>query len=1003
MNSPFKFLDAYELKDRDAFFGRDTEINDLYQLVTQNRLTFVYGPSGIGKTSLVQCGLASRFDRVDWLPIFVRRGDDINASLRREIGKALGLDSPYDGDLTVAIDTLYKNYLRPVYLIFDQFEELFILGRDDDEEAERLPFFESIADLLDANQPCRILFIMREDYFGHLNQFEKIVPELYHRKIRVEPMSRDNLQTVITGSCKVFHIGFDDPQRSPQLVMDNILAGKKGVHMPYVQVYLHILYQEAVSVSPALPAEAAGVGGAAPTLHSSLSPVSPAIAVGEGGPQSAGNPTQSLRFTDAIIRKVGPIADVLGRFLQEQKTLIYKTLQQNPAFAAIPEDVVAQVLDVFVSSEGTKVPVGYTLQADGRLALDAKAARPLAGLLAANGDSAATAAGAALVSATLHELEKGRILRRSDDALELAHDTLAALIDQQRSLELRQLRDIRQRIETGLREHQESIKSGNLYFFDKGQLARIEPFLDKLGLEAEQEAFLEASGVEAERRENAEKEQVARELRLAEEKLAVEAQARKRQRFFTGLVAVVAVVAALLGLFAWYSYRQANEQTEKAKEANIEAQKSKSLAEKREKEALLSADTARMATLATTKEKARADQALLDAKGNAKIAVTTLLTVAQKAILQLNYKEASEATNAAVRLEANKPEVASALLEMAFFHNHTGDWKTAAAETAAASRWLGKPEIAAQAGNVYTGNALPKLRDLQKTLHPSRYKELNDLYFPEMVPVQGGTFVPGCVKPGDKLCQQYNKDSLYQATLSDFQMARTETTVLQYNLYSEAMKRTIAQRITAADTLEEYTPTWGWVYNHPVVHVSWYDAVEYANWASEQQGFFPVYTIDKTTSDTLNESKYDDFKWIVTINPKGTGYRLPTEAEWEFAGRGGIQQDTFLYAGGDNLDEVAWYYDNSKSKTHPVRGKKRNHLKLYDMSGNVWEWCWDRFADYPEKPEKDYTGPTTGKYSGRVCRGGSWLDYDNGCRSAIRSNYAPSDRNLIIGFRVAQD
>ena len=989
MNSPFKFLDAYELKDRDAFFGRETEINDLYQLVTQNRLTFVYGPSGIGKTSLVQCGLASRFDRVDWLPIFVRRGDDINASLRREIGKALGLDSPYDGDLTEAIDTLYKNYLRPVYLIFDQFEELFILGRDDDEEAERLPFFESIADLLDANQPCRILFIMREDYFGHLNQFEKIVPELYHRKIRVEPMSRDNLQTVITGSCKVFHIGFDDPQRSPQLVMDNILAGKKGVHMPYVQVYLHILYQEAVSVSPALPAEAAGVGGAAPTLHSSLSPVSPAIAVGEGGPQSAGNPTQSLRFTDAIIRKVGPIADVLGRFLQEQKTLIYKTLQQNPVFAAIPEDVVAQVLDVFVSSEGTKVPVGYTLQADGRLALDAKAARPLAGLLAANGDSAATVAGAALVSATLHELEKGRILRRSDDALELAHDTLAALIDQQRSLELRQLRDIRQRIETGLREHQESIKSGNLYFFDKGQLARIEPFLAKLGLEAEQEAFLEDSGVEAERKENAERLRAKRELNLVEEKLAGEQ--RERQ-------------LAKEKLAVEQRERQLAEGKLAAEQREVQLAGEKLAAEQkaRERQRLLTrlvAAVAFVAVMAAVWGFCKTQEA----KGNAKTAVTTLLTVANKAILQLNYKEAGEAINAAVRLEANKPEVASALLEMAFFHNHTGDWKTAAAETAAAARWLGKPEIAAQAGNVYTGNALPKLRDLQKTLHPSRYKELNDLYFPEMVPVRGGTFVPGCVKPGDQLCRAYNKDSLYQATLSDFQMARTETTVLQYNLYSEAVKRTIAQRITAADTLKEYTPTWGWVYNHPVVNVSWYDAVEYANWASEQQGFFPVYTIDKTTSDTLNESKYDDFKWIVTINPKGTGYRLPTEAEWEFAGRGGIQQDTFQYAGSDNLDEVAWYYYNSKSKTHPVRGKKRNHLKLYDMSGNVWEWCWDWFADYPEKPKKDYTGPTTGKYSGRVCRGGSWNDFGGNGRSAFRYFDGPSNRNYYFGFRVAQD
>ncbi|HMQ90622.1 MAG TPA: AAA family ATPase, partial [Flavilitoribacter sp.] len=90
MNSPFKFLDPYELEDRDAFFGRDAETRALYSLVSKNRLTFVYGPSGTGKTSLVQCGLAALFGGVDWLPLFVRKGEDINDSLRRELSKAAG-------------------------------------------------------------------------------------------------------------------------------------------------------------------------------------------------------------------------------------------------------------------------------------------------------------------------------------------------------------------------------------------------------------------------------------------------------------------------------------------------------------------------------------------------------------------------------------------------------------------------------------------------------------------------------------------------------------------------------------------------------------------------------------------------------------------------------------------------------------------------------------------------------------------------------------------------
>jgi len=984
MKSPFKFLDPYQLEDKDAFFGREAETKELYNLVTKNRLTFVYGPSGTGKTSLVQCGLAGRFGGVDWLPIFVRRGDDINAALLRETGKALGEGPGFDGDIPAAVGALFNRYLRPVYLIFDQFEELFILGN----AAEQQIFYDTIAELLEAELPCRILFILREDYFGHLNQFEKTVPELYHRKLRVEPMSRDNLRAVITGSCKVFNIGFDDARRSPELIMDNIMADKSGIHMPYVQVYLHMLYQEATK---------------------SLKFDSSKFEVQKF------EVAQGVRFTDAVIRTVGPITDVLGRFLQEQKTLIFKNLQQDTAFAELPEDAVSQVLDVFVSKEGTKVPVGYTLASDGRPALSGEAARVLAVLPPA------------LVSATLLELEKSRILRRSDDTLELAHDTLAALIDQQRSAELRQLRDIRQRIEAGWREHVDSLQSDHPYYFDKGQLARIEPFLTKLALEPEQADFLKKSRVEAERLENAEKERVARELQLAEEKLAAEQQARereqqlaeeklaaeerarKRQQFFTRVVAGVAVLAFGASLFAGWQYKLAQGEKksaivarDSAQIATLTALHSDSIARGAEKRALNALDSVQVATLAALRSDSLARLALLKANGNAQIAVRTLLTVAEKAIKQLNYPEASEAVNAAVRLEANKPEVADALLEMAFFHNHTGDWKTAAKETATAARWLGKPDIAAQAERVGAGNALRALRRLQETLSLARLKELEHRYFPEMVDIKGGTFISGCVKPRDRfLCGRYNKDSLYRATLSDYQLARTETTVLQYNLYAVAMGRNIAQRITVSNTLRESNPTWGWIYNHPVVDVTWYDAVEYANWASEQQGFTPVYTILKAVRDTSNQNINDDFQWTVTVNDKSDGYRLPTEAEWEFAARGGIRQDPFEYTGSDDLDEVAWSRNLSGGRTQPVGGKKPNSLQLYDLSGNVWEWCWDWYGDYPQKPETDYRGLPSGQ--DRAVRGGSWLSTgDTEYRPEYRYSFNPEHQYYDYGFRVAR-
>ncbi len=878
MNSPFKFLDAYELKDRATFFGRETEIGDLYQLVTQNRLTFVYGPSGIGKTSLVQCGLASRFDRVDWLPIFVRRGDDINASLRREIGKALGQSTPYDGDLNAAVDTLYKNYLRPVYLIFDQFEELFILGRDDDEEQERLPFYESIADLLDANLPCRILFIMREDYFGHLNQFEQIIPELYHRKIRVEPMSRDNLQAVITGSCQVFHIGFDDPQRSPQLIMDNILAGKKGIHMPYVQVYLHILYQEATKSLKFAPS-----------------------------PRGKFEEVKGLQFTDAVIRKVGPIADVLGRFLQEQKTLIFKNVQQNPAFAGIPEDAVSQVLDVFVSSEGTKVPVAYTVHADGTLTLEPKAAKPLATLLSQHGESAAT--GAALVSATLLELEKSRILRRSDDTLELAHDTLAALIDQQRSAELRQLRDIRQRIEAGWREHVDSLKSERIHYFDKNRIIRIEPFLPKLALDPEQEDFLDKSRREAERLDSIEEARIAREK--------ADAQRRQKRALYTSVVAAVLVLAAVgASVFA-----------------------------------LIKTNLAEQA---------------------AKRAVIALLDAARKDILQLHYDAAFSKMKDAAGLGSVKDSVAFELMEIAFFRYHTGQTTQATEPFSLAAKLLGKPGISQKSD----------LGDASATLDKGRDSLLRARYFPVMVEVKGGT---------------YQMQDEYETTVPDFRMAQTETTVWQYNLFCQANGHDITQRIGPdGKTLEEgkYQPSWGWIGNNPAVYVNWYNAAEYANWLSRKMNSAIAYDIKPEEEASQNTSDNDDFQWTVTLRENAQGYRLPTEAEWEYAAKGGARRDTFEYSGSDEIDEVAWYVTNSDSRTQAVRSQKANGAGLCDMSGNVFEWCFDWYGDLPAETPSPKSG------SDRVLRGGSWFNNPVFCRVAYRIRLNPDFRYYDVGFRL---
>jgi formylglycine-generating enzyme required for sulfatase activity len=133
----------------------------------------------------------------------------------------------------------------------------------------------------------------------------------------------------------------------------------------------------------------------------------------------------------------------------------------------------------------------------------------------------------------------------------------------------------------------------------------------------------------------------------------------------------------------------------------------------------------------------------------------------------------------------------------------------------------------------------------------------------------------------------------------------------------------------------------------------------------------------------------------------GEHFRLPTEAEWEFAARGGNESKGCRYAGSNDFDEVAWYDGNSNSQTHQVATKQPNELGLYDMSGNVWEWCADWFGKdyYQTSPEVDPQGPDLGH--GRVLRGGSWGDIAGGCRLSTRDGVDPECGDNLFGLRLS--
>ena len=151
-------------------------------------------------------------------------------------------------------------------------------------------------------------------------------------------------------------------------------------------------------------------------------------------------------------------------------------------------------------------------------------------------------------------------------------------------------------------------------------------------------------------------------------------------------------------------------------------------------------------------------------------------------------------------------------------------------------------------------------------------------------------------------------------------------------------------------------------------------------------------------------SWWDCWNFIRKLNElTGKKFRLPTEAQWEFAARGGNlgKDNRYLYAGGNDIYDVAWYDENSGKKTHPVGELGPNELGLYDMTGNVWEWCYDRFREYyyRESPTKDPTGPSSGIL--RICRGGSFLDCARFNRVSYRSRLEPAGTGSNFGLRLA--
>ncbi|MCB5229480.1 MAG: SUMF1/EgtB/PvdO family nonheme iron enzyme [Candidatus Cloacimonetes bacterium] len=190
--------------------------------------------------------------------------------------------------------------------------------------------------------------------------------------------------------------------------------------------------------------------------------------------------------------------------------------------------------------------------------------------------------------------------------------------------------------------------------------------------------------------------------------------------------------------------------------------------------------------------------------------------------------------------------------------------------------------------------------------------------------------------------------------------------------------------------------------NHPVEQVSWFNAIEYCNRRSIMESLTPCYSYDTYGSNPDNWSSgwnsSSGNHTNVSRDWTANGYRLPTEMEWMFASKGGNQSQGFTYSGSNNIDDVAWYSGNSASMTHAVGAKAPNELGVYDMSGNVWEWVWDIYGDYPSGLQTNPHGASSGSY--RVRRGGGWSNVAGDCTVSSRGGNSAIVSSCDLGFRI---
>ncbi|RFS17351.1 ATP-binding protein [Emticicia sp. C21] len=480
IKNPFKFLAPYRGSDIDLFYGRTDEEHKLYELLSASNIVLVYGPSGTGKTSLIQCGLSRKYSMPDWIPLFVTRNGNFNQSILAAL-QQIKLDQQ-STDIVAYVKDIYRKYYRPIYLFLDQFEEVFTLAdkknglNADGEIGELAQLLKTIKSLSEIGI-VKIIFIIREEFLGELYKYEWYLPTLFDFRARIESMKPSDVEEVITKSFKRFNIS--SGESIEEQIQTNLIEGNATSQLAYLQVYLSRLWDYAYS--------------------------------NDATQEHSEEALPAVTITDDTLKFVGKIENILEKYVNE-------TIQNTASELKVETKTIEGILDSFVTEDGTKRPRKKDKIKDKTEDKD-----------------------------ILKALEKARLVSQNKVYFELAHDTLAAILEKKRTSEQRLINNLIHSFRTNYQLFERNNKKG---YLNEQNVELYDKFKNEIDAQLKEEQYI-IDYIEDSLREN-------ENDKLEKEKTS---KARKNIAIVAGVLFLVAFLAAI---YAFDLLKKNNKQ--KAKE-----------------------------------------------------------------------------------------------------------------------------------------------------------------------------------------------------------------------------------------------------------------------------------------------------------------------------------------------------------------------------------------------------------------------------------------------------